>query len=178
MAMEPLRRRKPAQTHPHPQIYYQNSENTRIKKRQPIASHSISISSSLPFSIARYCVRIAARSGFKAVFSPSAKPADEVHRTDGRPIHSVWYGHSTTTPDETLPPSEFYDTRPVHDTGVEQWVGKAAVVNITPLVPCDSRGRDMDSRRRSLKESPVTVVQREEDLDWRERADGEEGSGE
>ena len=36
----------------------------------------------------------------------------------------------------------------------------------------------MDSRRRSLKESAVTVVQRDEDLDWREPANGEEGSGE
>lgn len=89
-----------------------------------------------------------------------------------RPIHSVWYGHADMTPDETPPPSN------VHDAGVEQWIEKAAAVNITPLVLCDSRGKDVDSRRRGLEEIPVTVVQRDEELDGRELADGEEASGE
>ena len=75
------------------------------------------------------------------------------------------------TPDETLPPSHVYNNRPIHHTGIEQWAEKAAVVNITPLVPCDFQGRDMDSRQRRLTEVPVIIV---EDLDWREPGDGEE----
>ncbi len=79
---------------------------------------------------------------------------------------------------ETLPPSQVHDDRPIHHTGMEQWVEKAVVVNMTPLVPCDFQGREMDSRRRRLIEVPVIIVQRDEDSDWRETGDGEEASEE
>lgn len=106
------------------------------------------------------------------MFSPSAKAAEREEQVNERPIHSVWYGRADMTPDETPPPSN------VHDTGIERWIEKAAAVNITPLVLCDSRGKDVDSRRRGLEEIPVTVVQRDEELDGREPADGEEAPGE
>ena len=178
MAMEPLRRKKPTQTHPHHHMYYGNTKDPRLTKQHSVASQSISVSSSVPFSIVRYCARIAARSGLKAVFTPSTKPADRCEQTDTRPIHSGWYGRASMTPNEPLPPSKVPDNSHLHDTGIERWFEKAAVVNITPLIPCNSQGRGMESRRRSLKEVPVVVVQQDEDSDWREPADGEEASGE
>lgn len=174
MAVEPLRRRKPTQTHPHHHSYYENCKDLRSTKHQSIASRSISITISVPLSIARYCTSIAARSGLKAVFSSSAKPADREEPMNERPIHSIWYGRANTAPDETPSPSKVDDNRPTHDTGIGQWKEKAAVVNITPLVLCDSQCKDLDSRRRSLKEMPVTMVQRDEDSDLREPADEEE----
>lgn len=176
--MEPLRRRIPTQTHPHHHHYYKSRKDTRITKHESILSQSIGITTSAPFSIVRYCARIAARSGLKAVFSPSAKHANRVEQTTEGPIHSVWYGHANMTPDETLPSSQVHENTPIHHTGIEQWVEKAVVVNITPLVPCDFQGRDVDSRRRRLAEVPVIIVQRDEDLDWREPGDEEEASEE
>ena len=164
--MEPLRRRKPAQTHPHHHHYYRSSKDT---KHQPSPFHYFSISNT---SIIRYCVKFA---GLKAVFRPTAKPADG----NDRPIHSVWYGHASVTPDDRPLPSAVYDHSPL---GVEksfEWIEKAAVASITPLVPCgDPRGRNGDLRRRSLEEIPVTVVQLDEDLERRESVDGKEVSGE
>lgn len=113
--------------------------------------------------------------GLKAVFRPTAKPADG----NDRPIHSVWYGHAGVTPDGRPLPAALYDHSPL---GVEksfEWTEKAAVASITPLVPCgDLRGRNGDVRRGSLKEIPVTVVQLDEDLERRESVDGKEVSGE
>lgn len=177
MAMEPLRRKNPPQTHLHHHNHYRTSGDPRITKHQSITSQPTSISNSVPFSIIRYCARIATRSGLKTVFSPSAKSADQEQRTNRRPIHSVWYGHATTTPNVALPFSKIYDNKPVHEFGIEQFE-KATVVTITPLMPCDLRGRDTESRLRRLKEIPVTIVPSDEDFDWREPADGEEVSGE
>ena len=181
MATEPLRRKKPTQTHPHHYNYY--------NKKSQESRYSISV----PFSIVRYCTRIANKSGLKAVFTLSASKSsvaatvttgrgdDHTHK---RPIHSVWYGHANSidnnmTPNECLVSSKGLCDK--QDSGIEQWSEKAAVVTtITPLTPCDSRGsgRDTGSRRRRRKESPSTDVQEDEDSGWRESADGEEASEE
>ena len=137
-----------------------NSKDSRITEHESSTSQSISTSSSVPFLIVHYCVRIAARSGLKSVFSftPNREP---LHISE-RPFHSVWYEHASMTI-EILPPST-YDNGPTHDTSIEQsfkWFEKAAVAN-TPLISCGSQRRRLDSRPRNSKEIPVTTIQGEE----------------
>ena len=112
----------------------EGSEESRVTEYQSSMSQSINISTSVPFLIVRHCVRIAARTGLKSVFSGGN--SEDLHMRE-RPFHSVWYGHANKIP-ETLLPSP-YKSNPVQDTGTEQsfeWLAKAAVAN-TPLVSCN-----------------------------------------
>lgn len=138
---------------------HESSKDSKIREHESSTSQSISISGSVPFLIVHYCVRIAARSGLKSVFWAGNR--EPLHISE-RSFHSVWYGHAKITL-ETLPPST-YDNSPINDTGIEQsleWLEKAAVAD-TLLISCDSQRRRMNSRSRSSKEVPVTIIQREE----------------